>query len=157
MKELLLSKLYGYRYFFAQEAVVRVVAIADTAAPIKKAGRVWLFVPDDEPAELCPLHLLLPWASQHGEEGDHFLVLRHEGRMLALPMRGAGRACMARLENTLPLPPAFTGLSRQVVPSLLVNGQEVLMQLNLDELVRAMDKVAYLRKKKLRSRRQVKG
>ena len=52
---------------------------------------------------------------------------------------------------------AFTGLCRQVVPSLLVNGQEVLMQLNLAELARAMDKVAYLRKKKLLSRRQVKG
>ncbi|MDO5675492.1 MAG: hypothetical protein Q4G66_11340 [bacterium] len=157
MKELLLSKLYGYRYFFAQDAVVRVLAIADAAAPIKKAGRVWLSVPDGGPAELCPLHLLLPWASQHGEKSDHLLVLRHEGRILALPMRGAGRTCMAKMEDVQTLPPAFTGLSRQVVPSLLVNGQEVLMQLNLDELVRAMDKVAYLRKKKLLSRRQVKG
>ncbi len=158
MKELLLSQLCGYRYFFERDAVVQVLALADVPAPMqKKAGRVWLPLPDGEPAELCPLHLLLPWASQHKEQSDHFLVLRYEGRMLALPMRGEGRACMARIEEIQALPPAFTGLCRQIIPGLLVNGEEALMQLNLDELVGAMDKVTYLRKKKLLSRRQPKS
>ena len=157
MKELLLSQLYGYWYFFNQDLVERIQAVTDTPTPAQKAGRVWLPMPDGEPAELCPLHLLLPWASQHKEQSDHFLVLRYEGRMLALPMRGEGRACMARIEEIQALPPAFTGLCRQIIPGLLVNGEEALMQLNLDELVGAMDKVAYLRKKKLLSRRQPKS
>ncbi len=157
MKEVLLSQLYGYWYFFEKDAVERTLAVADAPAPIQKAGRVWLTVPDGEPAELCPLHLFFPWASQHKEQSDHFLVLQHAGRMLALPMQGEARSCMASTDSLQLLPPAFTGLGRQVIPALLVNGNEVFMQLNLAELARAMDKVAYLRKKKLLSRRQVKG
>lgn len=158
MKELLLSQLCGYRYFFERDAVVQVLALADVPAPMqKKAGRVWLPLPDGEPAELCPLHLLFPWASQHKEEDDHFLVLEHADRMLALPMHGTGYDCTARVEDMQALPPAFTGLCRQLIPALLVNGDEVLMQLNLDELLHFMDKVTYLRKKKLLSRRQAQG
>ena len=157
MKEVLLSQLCGYWYFFDNEAVERIVPMADAPAPIQKAGRVWLPVPEGEPAELCPLHLIFPWAAQQKERSDHFLVLLHAGRVLALPMRGEGRSCMASMDTLHVLPPAFTGLCRQLIPALLVNGDEVLMQLNLDELLHFMDKVTYLRKKKLLSRRQAQG
>ena len=52
--------------------------------------------------------------------------------------------------NVVDLPAAFGEFSRQMVPRLLVNGCEVIMQINMDELIRAMDKIVYLRRKKLR-------
>ena len=63
-------------------------------------------------------------------------------------MQGAGRHCMAEVEAMRPLPPVFTGLSRRMIPALLVHGEELLMQIDLAELFEAVNKIAYLRRKK---------
>ncbi len=157
MKEIFLSQLCGYWYFFEGELVQAAVAVADRATPVKKAGRVLLPLEDGENAEICPLNLLFPWAAQQSTKHDHYLLIRHGERLLALPMWGAGRLCMAAMDEVRPLPPAFTGLSRQVIPAVLANGNEVFMQVNLNELVEMMDKIAYLRKKKLLQNRLTLG
>lgn len=148
MNEVVLARLCGYWYLFRKEAVQRVVPFAGAPARASRDGRVWLAGADAPEAELCPLHLLFPWATTREEADDHYLVLGHGGRFLALPMHGAGYDCMADVEAMRPLPPIFTGLSRRMIPALLVHGQQLLMRIDLAELFEAMDKIAFLRRKK---------
>ena len=148
MSEVYLVNLCGYWYFFAQQAVQQI--LAPPCTEIRKGGQLWLQVPGAEAAELCPLHLLFSWPQPAGAIDDHFVVLSHGGRRFALPMHGEGRACSLREQALRLLPAAFGEFSRQMVPRLLVNGCEVIMQINMDELIRAMDKIVYLRRKKLR-------
>lgn len=147
MKEIFLAELCGYWCFFAQEAV-HAVAPRPRGKLVQRNERAWLPLAANEEAELCPLHLLFNWPQPADAVSDHLLVLRHGGRLCALPMRGEGRTCTARLDMIHVLPPAFPALSRRIVPGLLVNGNEVIMQVNLNELLQAMDKIAQLRRKR---------
>lgn len=157
MKEIYLSQLCGYWYFFNVEQVQQVLPLAEASAPINRAGRIWLQTPDGKAAELCPLSLLFSWGAQQAAVHDHFLLVHHGERLLALPMQGSGRYGSAWMDAARPLPPAFPDLSRQMIPALLVNGGDVFMQINLEELVQAVDKIAYLRKKKQLLLRQAQG
>lgn len=147
MKEVFLAQLCGFWCLFEQEAVQKIVNQPCTLE--KKQGRLWLQEVEGEIVELCPLELLLNWPQPENTAPDHFLVLRHVERTLALPMYGPGRACTIRSDTLRPLPAAFGAISHQMLPGVLVNGNEAVMQLNLGELIRATDKIAYLRKKKL--------
>ncbi len=157
MKEVLLAHLSGYWYLFRMEAVRRVVPFSEASACINRDGRVWLPGVGGREAELCPLRLLFPWAASENAANDHYLVLGHGGRLLALPMQGSGRHCMADVGAMRPLPPIFTGLSRRMIPALLVHGEELFMQIDLAELFEAVDKIAYLRKKKQQQLRRQSG
>lgn len=152
MKDVYYAELCGHWYLFERPAVKRVIPMAEAPEPTARMGQSW-FSLDEGNAELCPLRLLFTWATPDFKE-DHYLVLFHHGRLLALPMRGPGREGMALLHALQPLPPAFPALARRIVPGMLLNGREVIMRLDLDELARAMDKIALLRKKKLESRRK---
>ena len=147
MKEVFLAQLCDFWCLFEQEAVQKIVNQPCTLE--KKQGRLWLQEAEGETVELCPLELLLNWPQPENTTPDHFLVLRHADRTLALPMYGPGRACVIRSDTLRPLPAAFGAISHQMLPGVLVNGNEAVMQLNLGELIRATDKIAYLRKKKL--------
>ena len=150
MKDVYYAELCGHWYLFERASVKRVLPIAEAPEPTAREGRSW-FSLDEGNVEICPLRLLFTWAAPDWRD-DHYLILVHHGRPLALPMRGPGREGMALLHALAPLPPAFPAPARRIVPGLLLNGREVIMRLEPDELAKAMDKIAFLRKKKLKER-----
>ena len=152
MKDVFLADFGGFWYLFDRTVVQRVMAMETAPKPTVGQGQSWLDTEEGN-VEICPLNLVFKRpANERGN--NHYLVLSHNGRLLALPMRGKGRECMALLHALRPLPPAFPELSRQLVTGLLLNGLDVVMRLDVDELVKVMDKITYLRKKKLESRQQ---
>ena len=153
MNEIFLAELCGYWCLFARESV-RAVVPRPSCTVVNREERAWLILAEKEAAEVCPLHLLFNWPQPTDAPADHLLVLRRGPRLCALPMHGPGRDCMARLDMIHALPPAFPALSRRLVPGLLVNGNDVIMRVNLGELLQAMDKIAQLRRKKRLARQQ---
>ena len=158
MKELFLSCTGGYWYAFDKESVrgVATVPLQHDSLIKREKGKVYLELPNGEKAEICNLSLLYTettssFSGQHAATAPRnyfYAILHHADRVLAIPMRGRGKLCMADLATLQPLPPVFPDASRQILQGLLINGQEVFMRLDLDALMQVMDKIAILRKKK---------
>ncbi len=108
MKEIFLSQLCGYWYLFTVDQVQLVLPLAEAPVPFNRADRIWLQTSDGKTAELCPLSLLFSWGAHQAVVHDHFLLLHHGERLLALPMQGSGYYGSARIETMRPLPPAFS-------------------------------------------------
>jgi hypothetical protein len=110
--------------------------------PQEENGQKFLPLHGGNLAAICDLQPLLAGGATSHAPQDHYLIVTHRGRFLALVMTGKGR--LVTVDDTSPrtLPPAFIGRARELIPGILINCTDLILQLNLDALAKTPDWLA---------------
>jgi hypothetical protein len=142
MKTLFLAQI-GRQLFAVDKACVLGVGMHNEGPkPTEGEGRRYLSLPHGHRAVICDMRALM---AEYEEEAPsqrkgHYLIIGHNNQAMALAMSGKGRIVTADVAAALPLPPAFTGLSRALISGVLVNGADLLLVLNLQAVLEATDR-----------------
>lgn len=140
MKPLFLAQVAGQLVAVDKEVVVGVGRRDSAIKPVEENGRQYLPLPHGAKAVICDLQTLLngPGATPAGKR-EYYLIVAQEEQLLALTMTGKGTMIMADIAGASPLPPAFTGQSRQVAPNVLVNCADLILLADLKALLATTD------------------
>ena len=136
MTTFLLAQIGGQLFGFAKECVAGVGVRNDAKVkPLEENGEKFLPLADGSRAIICDMQSFAgggktPLPSRKG----NYLIINHQGGFIAMPMAGRGRIVMLDETASLPLPPAFTGKSRQLIPGALINCTDLILLVDLDVL-----------------------
>ena len=109
--------------------------------PLEDEGRKFLPLANSDMALIWDLLPHMPL--QKGQPRcTHYLLVRQQGLFMALPMLGKGRLVQADDTARQSLPPAFTGMDRRLIHSVLVNCRDIILMLDLDTLAEVSDETA---------------
>jgi hypothetical protein len=140
MKTLFLIQIGRQLLAIDKECVVGVgVRDDDKVKPVEENGKTYLPLPHGNRAIICDLPTLM-----NGRESlpiskrGHYLIVAHDENLMALTMSGKGRIVMADVAAALPLPPAFIGKSRNLIPGALINCSDLILLLDLHSLHEAI-------------------
>ena len=132
--------LIGGQIFAIEKERVAGVGVRDEnkLKPKEDNGRKFIPLGNADMALVCDL---LPHiAGKHGKiSATHYLIISHQGLFMALPMLGRGRLVMADETAIQPLPPAFAGIARKLVPGIVINCMDIIMMVDLDILAEVSD------------------
>jgi len=145
MKMLYLAQIGRQMFAVDKECVIGVSTCSGGSfKPIEEEGRQYLPLPHDNRAVICDVRTLM--AGYGGQApfgpGVHFLIVAHDDQAMALVMHGKGRIIAADVAVARPLPPAFTGQPRTLVPGVLINGKDLIFLLDLQTVLEAAAKRA---------------
>jgi len=140
MKTYFLAVIGGQLFGVAKESVAGVgVRSQSKVPPIEGNGQQFLPLPDGNQAAIIDLQPCMAVGKTFRAPQSHYLIVNHQGRHLALVMTGKGRLVMVDDTGTQALPPAFSGLSKTIVAGVLVNCNDLILQIDLDELIKMPD------------------
>lgn len=136
MKTLFLMQIGRQLFAVDKECVVGVgVRDDEKVKPVEENGKTYLPLPHGNRAIICDLPALVNGSeSSSTSKRGHYLIVAHEENLMALTMSGKGRIVMADVAGALPLPPAFTGKSRELIPGALINCSDLILLLDLHSL-----------------------
>lgn len=132
--------LIGGQLFAVDKERVIGVGVRDEARvkPLEDEGRKFLPLANSDMALICDLLPHMPL--QRGQARcTHYLLVRQQGLFMALPMLGKGRLVQIDDAARQSLPPAFTGMERRLIQSVLVNCRDIILMLDLDALAEVSD------------------
>jgi hypothetical protein len=144
MKTLFLMQIGRQLFAIDKECVVGVGAQDDgRVKPVEENGKKYLPLPHGNRAVICDVQALMTGAGASlSSKRANYLIVAHEENLMALTMSGKGRIVMADVVAALPLPPAFTGKSRDLIPGALINCMDLILLIDLRVLLESTDWVA---------------
>lgn len=132
MKSLFLAQIGGQLFALDKDYVAGVGIRNDAKLkPLQKNGRQVLPLANGNEALICNLQALLPMDKMEYSRQEYYLVIKYQGRFMALTMTGRGRLVMADEKNCQTLPPTFTGSARRLVPGVLINCSDLVFLLDM--------------------------
>lgn len=140
MKTLYLAQIGRQLFAVDKECVLGVGMLHDGAVkPMEEEGRLYLPLPHGNRAVICDVRALM---GRNGDRissgrGCYYLIIGHGEQVMALTMSGKGRIIVADVVAARPLPPAFTGQSRALIPGVLVNGMDLILLIDLQAALAA--------------------
>jgi len=143
MKTLYLAQIGRQLFAVDKECVIGVGTYSGGSFKlIEEEGRRYLPLPHGNRAVIFDVRTLM---TDHGGQasfvrGVHFLIVAYDDQAMALVMNGKGRIVAADVTVARPLPPAFTGQSRTLVPGVLINGIDLILLLDLQTMLEAAAK-----------------
>jgi hypothetical protein len=143
MKTYFLALIGGQLFGLDKECVVgRAICDENKVKPLEKNGKKFLRLVGGNLAVICDLQPLVVGGAPFRARQSHYLVVTCQGRFIALVMNGKGR--LVTVDETSPsiLPPAFIGISRELIPGVLINCTDLILLLNLEALAQATDWLA---------------
>jgi len=145
MKTLFLMQIGRQLFAIDKECVVGVGAQDDgKVKPVEENGKKYLPLPHGNRAVICDVQALMTGAEASlSSKRGNYLIVAHEETLMALTMSGKGRIVMADVAAALPLPPAFTGKSRDLIPGALINCTDLILLVDLKVLLDSTDWVAH--------------
>jgi hypothetical protein len=145
MKTLFLMQIGRQLFAIDKECVVGVGAQDDgRVKPVEENGKKYLPLPHGNRAVICDVQALMTGAeSSLLSKRGNYLIVAHEENLMALTMSGKGRIVMADITAALPLPPAFTGKSRDLIPGALINCTDLILLVDLKVLLDSTNWVAH--------------
>ncbi|MCL1980430.1 MAG: hypothetical protein FWG62_05085 [Proteobacteria bacterium] len=138
MKALYLAQIDRQLFAVDKERVIGVSSCnSGFFKPIEEGGRRYLPLPYGNRAMICDVQSLVtgPGGQAPARQGGHYLIVAADEELMALAMTGKGRIVTADVAAARPLPPAFTGPSRMLVPGVLVNGLDLILLLDLQAVL----------------------
>jgi len=99
-------------------------------------NRRFLRLPDDERAHIFDLLEFFGLAQGNLWEKKRkcYLVLQYNGQFLAIPILGRGQWVSVIASETMTLPPAFSSRSRQFIPQVFLNGNDIVLLPDVESL-----------------------
>ncbi len=139
MKPFFLAQIDGVLVAVAKELVVGVGQKDATVKLVEENGQRYLPLPHGDRAAICDLQALLNGSgAAPASRRKYYLIVALEEQLLALNIE-KGSMMIADVDGTRSLPPAFSELSRQVVPHVLVNGTDLILMVDLKALLTTTD------------------
>ena len=141
MKTLFMAQI-GRQFFAVEKEWVAGVGVRndEKIKPVTENGKVYLPLPHDNRAVICDVQALLSGSTNLlPSKRGYYLIVAHEEHFMALTMSGKGRIVMADMSKAAPLPAAFSGKSRDIIPGVLVNGTDLILLVDLKALLAATD------------------
>jgi hypothetical protein len=112
--------------------------------PVEENGKKYLPLPHGNRAVICDVQALMTGAEASlSSKRGNYLIVAHEENLMALTMSGKGRLVMADVAAALPLPPALTGRSRDLIPGALINSTDLILLVDLKVLLDSTNWVAH--------------
>lgn len=139
MKALYLAQIGRQLFAIDKECVLGIVKCNDASfKPVVEKGRQYLLLPYNNRAVICDVQALMTGSGEAAPARRHYLIIAHNDQVMGLAMSGKGRIVTADVAAVRPLPPAFTGQSRALVPGVLVNGIDLILLLDLQAVLEAI-------------------
>lgn len=142
MKPLFLAQIGRQLFGLTKECVAGVGTRNDSKVkPLEENGKKYLPLSHGNQAMICDLLPLMAMDEEASlrAKHSHYLILNHHQRFIALAMTGKGRLVMADAAAARPLPPAFTGISRTLIPNVLANCTDLILLVDMDALLSVPD------------------
>lgn len=141
MKTLFLMQIGRQLFAIDKECVVGVGTQDDgRVKPVEENGKKYLPLPHGNRAVICDVQALMTGTESSLSSGrGNYLIVAYEENLMALTMSGKGRIVMADVAAALPLPQAFTGKSRDLIPGALINCTDLFLLVDLKALLEATD------------------
>jgi|GEM_PF-1329219 len=145
MKTLYLAQI-GLQFFAVDKECVAGVGRRndDAVKPVAENGKQYLPLPHGNRAVICDVQALMSGTggASPARRGGYYLIVAHEDQFMALTMSTKGRIVMADVAAAHPLPPAFTGQSRALIPGVVVNCTDLILLVDLKAVLAAADGTA---------------
>ncbi|MDL2274842.1 hypothetical protein LJC22_01795 [Desulfosarcina sp. OttesenSCG-928-G10] len=139
MKKLYLAQIDRQLFAVDRKDVIGVgVYNADASGPARKSGRQYLLLPNGKRAMMCDLRTLMTGHDAEAPVRQHYLIVNQTDLVLGLAMDGKGKTITMDVAAARPLPPAFTGQSRILVPGVLTGGRDLIFLLDLQAVLDEM-------------------
>lgn len=143
IKNYFLALIGGQLFALGKDSVAGIGIHNDSRAKLlEDKGRKFLPLPDGNQAIFCDLQQVMPGGESRRSKQSHYLIVTHEGQYVALLMTGKGRLFMADETKQCSLPPALTGVARELISGVLVNCHDLILLLNAPSLLKAPEWVA---------------
>jgi hypothetical protein len=134
MKTLYLAQVGRQLFAVDKERVVGVGMCSDDK-PMEAEGGRYLILPRGIRAVICDMQTLMTGYGRVVTPKRHYLIVSHDSQLMGLTMSGKGRIITADVAAASPLPPAFVGQARALVPGVLVNGIDLILLLDLQAVL----------------------
>ena len=140
MKTFFLAQIGRQFFGLTKECVAGVGVRNDKVKPLEEDGKKFLSLPNGSQAVICDLQSFMGGgeASLHAKQ-NHYLIINHQKRFMALAMTGKGRIVTADETASRPLPSVFTGMSRELIPGVLINCMDLILLVDLEALLNVPD------------------
>ncbi|MGD9947149.1 MAG: hypothetical protein AB7U29_01570 [Desulfobulbus sp.] len=73
------------------------------------------------------------------DELKYYLILHYKDRYTAIPIHGRGQWISVTEPTTATLPPAFTKDSKELIPRIILNGNDIILLPDMDALLRSAE------------------
>ncbi len=142
MKAYFLALIGGQLFGLRKESVAGIGTRDESKVkPLEENGKKLLPLPDGNFALICDLLPLMGGEGGHARQ-SHYLIVTHQGQLIALVMSGKGRLVMMEASSPSPLPLAFNALARDLIPGVLINCTDLILLLDLDALAAVPSRMA---------------
>ena len=143
MKAYFLALIGGQLFGLRKESVAGIGTRDERKVkPLEENGKKLLPLPDGNFALICDLLPLLGGGEGGHARQSHYLIVTHQGQLIALVMSGKGRLVMMDASSPSPLPLAFNAQARELIPGVLINCTDLILLLDLDALATVPDRMA---------------
>lgn len=139
MKKLYIAQVDRQLFAVDRKDVIGVgVYNTEASGPVRKNGRQYLLLPNGKRAMMCDVRALMTGHNMETPFRQHYLIVSHMDLVLGLAMDGKGKTITMDVAAARPLPPAFTGQSRILVPGVLTGGRDLIFLLDLRAVLEEM-------------------
>ncbi|MGE4559455.1 MAG: hypothetical protein AB7E77_04610 [Desulfobulbus sp.] len=138
MTALFLAPIKGQLFGINKEWVAGVGACKiDPHQSAEKNGRKYLRLPTGERTNIFDFQCLLDkQCSAQQDSLKYYLILHYKGEYTAIPIHGRGQWASVTEPTTTPLPPAFARPSKELIPRIIINGNDIILLPDMDTLFR---------------------
>lgn len=143
MKKLYLTQIGRQLFAIDRKCVIGVGICSSTSfKTIREGNQLYLPLPNGTRALICDVQALMAGPDEGIPARPHYLIVNHNNLIMGLAMNDKGTTIMADIALAQPLPPAFTGQSRKLVPGLLTVDSDLVLLLDLQALLEATTECA---------------